>query len=283
MRWIGNSYLDAQNRISYIQRIYDFMHSPTEDTWEGKNELIITEGNISFYNINFAYNKSNIVLDDFSIDIKAKERFALIGKSGCGKTTLAYMLIGFYRPQNGYIEIDGQKLSDCTLKSIRDNIGIIQQDILLFDGTIKENLLLGNKKASDDDIASACQRAGIWDFISSLPNTIDTIIGTNGIGLSGGQKQRIAIARIYLKNPKIIIFDEATSSLDSKTEEQIYESWKSLLSGRTSIIIAHRQSSVMLCEKAAIVENGKISDIGIPSEMAENNENFKILFALEER
>ncbi len=275
----SNSYLDAQNRVSYIQRIHDFMQSPVEDD-NGKNELIITNGNISFENITFAYNKNDIVLDRFYLDVSAAEKYALVGKSGSGKSTLAYMLIGFYRPQVGEIIIDGQKLSECSLKSIRHNIGLIAQDVLIFDGSIKDNILLGNKNANNDEIKNACINSGIWEFIKTLPNEMDTIIGKNGIGLSGGQKQRIAIARIYLKNPKIIIFDEATSSLDNETEEAIHDAWNNVLKGRTSIVIAHRQSSVMLCDKAAILEHGKICEIGEPSRMACDSELFKTLFAI---
>ena len=279
---LSESYLNAQNIISSIQRIYDVFNSPTENLWEGKNELIINRGNIKFNNVNFFYEPKNIVLNNFSLEIEAGKRYAIVGKSGSGKTTLAYMMIGFYKPINGYIEIDGQKLSECSLKSIRDNIGIIQQDVLLFDGTIKENIMLGNKLKSNENIISACQRAGIWDFIKNLADSLDTIVGKNGIGLSGGQKQRIAIARIYLKNPQIIIFDEATSSLDKETEEQIYESWENVLKGRTSIIIAHRESSVMLCDKVVLIDNGKICGIGTPEDMIENNLNFQSLFNVKE-
>lgn len=282
INYVSNNYLDSQNRVSYIQRIYDFLQSPTENDRKGENELAITEGNISFENISFTYNKSNMVLDKFNLNISSGGRFALVGKSGCGKTTIAYMLIGFYHPQQGEIIIDGQKLSECSLKSIRQNIGLIAQDVLIFDGTIKENILLGNKSATDEEIGYACIQSGLRDFIETLSNGVDTIIGTQGIGLSGGQKQRIAIARIYLKNPKIIIFDEATSSLDNETEEAIHEAWKSVLTNRTSIVIAHRQSSVMLCEKVAILENGSICEVGTPVKMISESHAFKTLFAVKE-
>ena len=277
---ISSSYLDAQNRISYIQHIHDFMNSPTEDGWVGKDELNVSEGKISFDSVEFAYEKSKTVLKGFSLDISSGSRFALVGKSGCGKTTLAYMLIGFYRPQKGCIEIDGKKLSDCSLKSIRHNIGLIQQDVLVFDGTIKENILLGNNRATDNQIKTACIQAGLWEFIKTLDDGLDTVIGARGVGLSGGQKQRLAIARIYLKNPPIIIFDEATSSLDGETEGVIHALWEGVLKDRTSIIIAHRQSSVMLCEKAAIIENGKVVSIGNPQELEKSDLTFKTLFAV---
>ncbi len=275
---ISRSHLDAQNRVSYIQHIYDFLSTETEDKYEGKKKLEVTKGEIVFNNITFAYHKSNVIFDNLTLHIDGGERFAMVGKSGCGKTTLAYMLVGFYRPLSGDIMIDGQKISDCTLKSIRDNIGIISQEILIFDGSIKDNLLLGNSKATEADIISACKGADIWNYICSLPDRLDTVIGKKGIGLSGGQKQRIAIARIYLKNPKILIFDEATSSLDSVTEEQIHSSWQKVLQNRTSIIIAHRKSSVMLCNQCALIENGVVVGDGNPEYLLENNQYFKALF-----
>lgn len=278
----SNSYLDAQNRVGYIQRIYDFMNTPTEENWPGKNTLTVSNGEIIAKDITFAYQKRGDVLRDFNLHIQPGERIALCGKSGCGKTTFGYMLLGFYEAQHGTITIDGQNLSECSLKSIRQNIGIISQDVLLFDGSIKENLLLGKPSASDDEIISSLLRAGIWDYVSGLPDSIDTIIGSMGIGLSGGQKQRIAIARIYLKNPSIIIFDEATSSLDSETEKQIHEAWDVMLTGRTSIIIAHRQSSVMLCDHAAVMENGCIIEMGTPEHLEKQGASFRELFALGE-
>jgi len=279
---ISSSYLDAQNRVGYIQRIYDFMTAPTEEGWQGKNTLSVHDGEIIAKDITFAYQKSGDVLQGFNLHIKPGERIALCGKSGCGKTTFGYMLLGFYEAQGGNISIDRQNLSDCTLKSIRQSIGMISQEVLLFDGSIKENLLLGNPGASDDEIISSLQKAGIWEHVSGLSDGINTVIGSKGIGLSGGQKQRIAIARIYLKNPSIIIFDEATSSLDSETEKQIHEAWEAMLAGRTSIIIAHRQSSVMMCNRAALMDNGKIIEIGVPKDLEKSSAAFKELFALRE-
>lgn len=278
----SDSFLDGQRRVSYVQRIRDFLHSPTENAWKGSKELRITEGKISFCQVGFSYDGTNRpVLSGLSLEIPAGERFALVGKSGCGKSTLAYMLIGFYRPVEGEIWIDGQRLCDCSLKSIRRNIGLIAQDVLIFDGTIKENILLGNKKASDEEVLAVCRQAGLGELIESLPEGMDTLVGSRGMGLSGGQRQRIAIARIYLRDPKIIIFDEATSALDGETEEAIHEAWKSVLAGRTSIVIAHRQSSVMLCTRAAILENGRILERGIPERMAQESEAFRTLFAVE--
>jgi ABC-type multidrug transport system fused ATPase/permease subunit len=278
---VSNSYLDAQNRIGYIQRIHDFLEKPTEEAWPGKKELVISKGEIRFMNVSFAYPGGKEVLSDLSLNIAPGERFALCGKSGCGKTTLGYLLIGFYAPQSGDILIDDQRLNECSLRSIRRNIGIVSQDVLLFEGSIRDNMLLGKPNADDGEIISALRRAGIWDHICTLPDGLDTVIGPHGTGLSGGQKQRLSIARIYLKDPKIIIFDEATSSLDSETEQQIHEAWEDVLKNRTSIIIAHRQSSVMLCDRAAVMENGVIADIGTPKVMERLSEHFRNVFAVE--
>jgi ABC-type multidrug transport system fused ATPase/permease subunit len=159
---------------------------------------------------------------------------------------------------------------------------MVSQDVLLFEGSIKDNLLLGKPNATEDELTSALDRAGIGEHIASLPDGVNTLVGAGGTGLSGGQKQRIAIARIYLKDPKIIIFDEATSSLDDETERQIHDAWEAVLKGRTAIIIAHRQSSVMLCGQAAIIEGGQVAEIGSPRDMEHTSDRFRTLFAVKE-
>ena len=279
---LSHNYLDSQNRIGYIQRIFDLMNSPTEEEWPGKNVLNVSGGEIIIKDVAFSYQNGSHVLHDFNLHIYSGERIALCGKSGCGKTTFGYMLLGFYQKKKGSITIDGQDIYNCSLGSIRDNIGMISQDVLLFDGSIKENLVLGKPGADDEEVISSLQKAGIWSFVSGLPEGIDTVVGAKGVGLSGGQKQRIAIARIYLKNPRIIIFDEATSSLDAENEEQIHQAWEVMLAGRTSIIIAHRQSSVMLCDRAAMMENGGITELGDPKELERSSQAFRNLFALQE-
>lgn len=281
VRSISGLYMEAQNRISYFQHIYDFMNSPTEKNWKGNKELSVENGEIEFSHVDFAYEKSSPVLKDFNLTIHPKDKIAIVGKSGSGKSTLAYLLIGFFSPQDGQIKIDGKPLTDFSLLSIRQNIGVVQQDVLIFDGSIRENLLLGNRQATDEQLTEACRRAGIYDYIMSIPNGFDTLLGKGGVGLSGGQQQRIAIARIYLKDPQIIIFDEATSALDNETEESIHEAWREVLSDRTSIVIAHRQSSVMLCEKIVVIEDGRVVEQGSPEEMLKTSEAFRTLFAIQ--
>ena len=166
------------------------------------------------------------------------------------------------------------------MESIRSNIGVVQQDVLIFDGTIRYNIMLGNEKATEEEFMQACKAAGVYDFVMEMDDKFDTLLGREGRQLSGGQKQRIAIARIYLKNPSIIVFDEATASLDTETEEQIHMAWKKVLKNRTSIIIAHRQSSVMLCDHVAILRGGQVVETGTPKELEQNSEEFRKLFAI---
>lgn len=278
--FFSDYFIEAQKRIASIQKVYDLFHVPTEKEWKGKDSLKVSKGSIQFDHISFGYENKKELFHDFSLEIEGGQTVALVGKSGSGKTTLAYMLTGFYQQKKGKIIIDGKDISECSLKSIRESIGIVQQDVLVFDGSIKDNLLLGKKGASDEEIKEACEKAGLGEFIQSLSQGINTVIGTNGIGLSGGQMQRIAIARIYLKNPKIIIFDEATSALDRETEAYIHESWKKVLAGRTSIVIAHRISSVMLCEKTVLMEDGVLYEYGNTMELVQNSKTMRTLFAI---
>lgn len=255
---VSSSYLDGLHRISMIQRIYDFLQAPTEGNDNVQNALTITHGNIEFQHLDFAYSNGIPILSDITLKIPAGERIAITGESGSGKTTLAYLLIGFYRPRSGTILIDSQDISKCTLNSIRNQIGLVAQDVLIFPGTIRENIKLGQPKATEDQIISVCKQAELWDVIQSLPAGLDTFIGIHGSDLSGGQKQRIAIARIYLRNPRIIIFDEATSALDAETEFEIHNAWNKVLAGRTSIIITHRESTLMHCDRVAAIRKGKL-------------------------
>lgn len=279
---IVHSFMDAQSRLTRIERIKHFLHEDDENIWAGKNELLVSGGNIEFRNIKFFYHSENPILKDFNINIPSGSHVAIIGKSGCGKTTLVSLLTGMYEVKAGEIIIDGQNIYNCSLKSIRENVGIVQQDILLFDGTIGENLLMGNPKANEFHMWQACRKAGIAEYIESLPDKLNTLIGKEGIGLSGGQRQRLAIARIYLKNPSIIIFDEATSALDSETEKIIQEARSELLQGRTAIVIAHRLSSVMLCDNAILLEDGRVKISGRPNWLMEKSNSFKELFAIKE-
>ena len=249
-----------------------------EKNREGKDVLDVKKGKIEVENLDFSYDK-NLVLNNFNCCINAGERMAIVGKSGCGKSTLANLLLGYYLPQNGSIKIDGKNLIECSLESIRNEIGVVQQNVFLLDGTIRENLLLGQDYMDDDKILQGCKQAGLSNLIDKLPKGIDTVIGSNGILLSGGEKQRLAIARIYLRNPKIIVFDEATSALDAETEKLIHREWENVLVGRTSVIIAHRLSSVLHCDRVLLIENGKVAVMGTVDEML-TQDKFLKLFAI---
>jgi len=280
---LAGNYMDMQMRTPILETIKNFIDAPTEAEWKGTEELEIEAGNIEIRDVSFQYTGAETLFSGLSFNIKAGERLAIVGKSGCGKSTLAYMLLGFYRPCKGSISIDGKNIEKCSLKSIRRNMGLVAQDVLIFDGTIRENLLLGRRTASDSELETACRAAGIYEFTEALPEGIDTVIGSNGISLSGGQRQRIAIARIYLKEAKILIFDEATSSLDSETEEKVHKAWGKLLNGRTSVVIAHRLSSVKMCDRVLMMEEGKIVASGTPEELIESCDKFRELFAIEEK
>ena len=277
---VSSRYMDAQERISVIERIKDFMERPVVEASHRIEELSVKDGEIEFQDISFAYPGKELVLHRFSLKIEKGEKIALAGESGCGKTTLSYLLLGFYNVDKGRIMIDHMDTAACTLESIRSNIGVVQQDVLIFDGTIRYNIMLGNEKATEEEFIKACKAAGVYDFVMEMENKFDTLLGREGRQLSGGQKQRIAIARIYLKDPSIIVFDEATASLDTETEEQIHGAWKEVLKDRTSIIIAHRQSSVMLCDRVVILRGGQVVETGTPRDLEHTSEEFRTLFAI---
>jgi len=238
-----------------------------DDTPEAEN-IRITAGEISLENISFTYkNAAEPVLKDFTLKVKSGENIALVGNSGAGKTTISSIIPRFYEVDRGRVSIDGHNIKDVTLNSLRKNIGIIQQEVFLFDGTIRENIAYGNLEASYKEIIEASKRANIYDFIMSLPEGFETQVGERGVKLSGGQKQRIAIARVFLKNPPILILDEATSSLDNTTEKLIQDSLNDLSRERTTITIAHRLSTIKDRDRIVVLEGGQIVEEGTHEEL----------------
>ena len=256
------------------------MMTPVETN--GHAILAVDNGDIEFNNVYFNYEGCPVLFENLSFWIKNGKRTAIVGRSGCGKTTLAYMLLGFYYPCNGEILINNVDIAHYSKMSIRSNIGLIAQDVLIFNASIRENILFGNEMATDDEVIFACEKAGLWEFISTLPFALDTIIGPNGQEISYGQKQRIGIARIYVKNPSIIIFDEATSALDDETEMVIHRAWQELLNDRTVIIIAHKLSSVLMSDYVVVVEDGKAVSYGSTEDIVQNDVKFKEIFVIEE-
>jgi len=228
----------------------------------GAIDLKTVRGDIDYENIGFAYNNGITVLHDVNLNIKAGQTVAFVGPSGSGKTTLCSLLPRFYDLKSGSIKLDGRDIRDISIKSLRQNIGLVQQDVFLFAGTVKENIAYGNIKASDDEIMEAARRAEIHDDIMKMDKGYDTLVGERGIRLSGGQKQRISIARTFLKNPPILILDEATSALDTATEIKIQKSFEELSKGRTTLVIAHRLSTVRNADLIVVVDDEGICEQG---------------------
>lgn len=231
-------------------------------------------GNLDFRNVGFSYpsRKETEVLSNVSFEAKAGERVAIVGPSGSGKSTTAALILQFYKPQTGEILFDGKPANQYSLTDIRNQVAIVPQDVMLFGGTILENIAYGRLNASEEQIIKAAQRANAHQFISSFPEGYATVVGERGVKLSGGQRQRIAIARALLKNPSILILDEATSSLDSESERLVQEALEELMKGRTSIIIAHRLSTIREADRIIVMEKGKLLESGTHKELMENEE-----------
>jgi ATP-binding cassette subfamily B protein len=233
--------------------------------------MTVQGGEIQYQNVNFSYTQNEPVLNDISFLIEQGKTAAFVGPSGGGKTTICSLLPRFYDINNGNITIDGNNIKDFKLKSLRNNIGVVQQDVYIFNGTIKDNISYGNPNADDAEIIEAAKKANIHDFITSLPDGYDTKVGERGARLSGGQKQRISIARVFLKNPRILILDEATSALDNESEKHIQEALDQLAKNRTTIVIAHRLSTIRNADIIYVIAEGKIKEKGNHKELMAQN------------
>ena len=267
-----------------FERFIHIMDEKEETIQQGNKILDTIKGDIEFQNVSFSYNESNQnVLDNVSFKLEKGSILALVGPSGGGKTTLCHLIPRFYFLEKGKILIDGNDISEFTLQSLRKNIGIVQQDVFLFGGTIKDNIKYGNPNATDEEIYEAANKANLTEFIEALPDKWDTEIGERGVRLSGGQKQRISIARIFLKNPPLLILDEATSALDNATELLIQNALNELAKGRTCIIVAHRLSTIKNADTIAVIEDGKIKEMGSHEQLLKNNGRYKQLYDLQFR
>lgn len=258
-----------QEGVTGFERFIEIMDLPIEEDLPNAKMINKLNGDIEFKNINFSYIKDdkNEVLNDISFKIKKGETLALVGPSGGGKTTICHLLPKFYKADSGDILINNININDIKMESLRNNIGIVQQDVFLFNGSIYDNILYGKPNASKKEVIKASKKANIYDYIMSLPNGFDSEVGERGVKLSGGQKQRIAIARVFLKNPSILILDEATSALDNTTELMIQESLNDLKIGRTTIVVAHRLSTIKNADEILVLDQGKIIEKGTHSQL----------------
>ncbi len=272
-----------ENGVTGFERFCEIMDAPSEVDAPDARDAGVLEGHIEFRNVSYAYDEDKNVLRHVDLNIEKGKKFALVGPSGGGKTTICHLIPHFYNVESGEILLDGQEIHSLTLESVRRNIGIVQQDIYLFNDTMRENIRYGRLDASEEDIVQAAKRANIHDYIMSLPNGYDTQIGERGVRLSGGQKQRLSIARVFLKNPPILILDEATSALDNTTEILIQQALDELCEGRTTLVVAHRLSTIKNADEIAVVADGQIQEQGTHDELMAKQGIYYDLYQLQFR
>ncbi len=276
---LSNIHIDVTRSFALFGRIFDYLDQDQEvfDHADSK-DVELKAGQIDFKSVSFAYQPSMEILHEISFTSMPSTITALVGPSGAGKTTITNLIPRLYDVLSGSVMIDGIDVRSITLNSLRSHIGIVMQEPYLFNASIKDNLRYAKENASNEEMIAACKAAYIHDFIQSLPESYDTIVGNRGIKLSGGEKQRLSIARVILKDPKIIILDEATSSLDSVSEAYIQKAMGPLLIGRTSIVIAHRLSTVLMADKILVLEKGKLIEQGKHQELLDLNGLYATLY-----
>ncbi len=272
-----------QNGVTGFERFVEIMDAEPERDDEGATDVGTLEGRIELQNVSYSYDGSSEVLKNVSLTVEKGKTYALVGPSGGGKTTICHLIPHFYKLDEGKILIDGKDIREMTNESLRKNIGIVQQDIYLFNSTIKENILYGRLDATDEEVIDAAKRANIHDYIMSLEKGYDTEIGERGVRLSGGQKQRLSIARVFLKNPPILILDEATSALDNTTEIYIQQSLDELCRGRTTIVVAHRLSTIKNADEIAVISGGEMVENGTHDSLMALDGEYAKLYKLQFR
>lgn len=261
---LGDMYAQIQKTIGASERILEILGEESEVEITDHTKSVDLKGEITYKNVAFAYpsRKDMEVLKNISFEVKAGEKIALVGYSGGGKSTIVSLLMRYYKLSGGQILVDGKDITDYDITALRQNIAIVPQEVMLFGGTIKENIAYGNPNASDTEIREAARKANALDFIESFPEQLETIVGERGVKLSGGQRQRIAIARAILKDPAILILDEATSALDSESEKLVQDALDALMQNRTTIIIAHRLATIRNVDTIYVLKEGEIAESG---------------------
>jgi ABC-type multidrug transport system fused ATPase/permease subunit len=270
---LGDFYTQLLRAVGASERIMELLDSDSEIVLDETLPALKIKGNISFNQVEFNYpsRPDLTILKEVNLDIKSGQKIALVGASGGGKSTIVKLLLRFYNLNSGNITIDEKPITDYNLLQLRQNIGIVPQDVILFGGSIRENIAYGKQTATEAEIIEAAKQANAWEFIDSFPEGLDTIVGERGVQLSGGQRQRVAIARAILKNPSILLLDEATSALDAESERVVQDALNKLMKGRTAIIIAHRLATVRDVDCIYVLEDGKIIEQGNHEELVAND------------
>ena len=272
-----------ENGVTGFERFCEIMDEEPETDAPDAEDISRLEGKIEFRDVSYAYDEDKNVLRHVNLTISSGEKFALVGPSGGGKTTICHLIPHFYDVISGEILLDGKEIHSITRESLRRNIGIVQQDIYLFNDSMRENIRYGKLDATDEEIVEAAKRANIHDYIMTLPKGYDTQIGERGVRLSGGQKQRLSIARVFLKNPPLLILDEATSALDNTTEILIQQALDELCRGRTTLVVAHRLSTIRNADEIAVVDDGSIVEQGTHDQLMEKHGIYYDLYQLQFR
>nr|WP_296673726.1 ABC transporter ATP-binding protein/permease [Sulfuricaulis sp.] len=284
LHFLGFVYREIRHSLADMERMFGLLAQNTEvsDRPDAGN-LNISGGAIRFEHVGFGYDSRRMVLEDVSFDVPSGHKVAVVGSSGAGKSTLSRLLFRFYDATTGRILIDGQDIRDVTQKSLRRAIGIVPQDTVLFNDTIYYNIAYGQPDATREQIIEAARSAHIHEFVETLPDKYDTLVGERGLKLSGGEKQRVAIARTLLKNPPILLFDEATSALDSRTEKAIQAELQEIATNHTTLVIAHRLSTIMDADQILVMEHGRIIERGAHSELLTRNGAYAHMWALQQQ
>lgn len=284
LNFLGFVYREIKGSMANIERMLDLLATaPKVVDKPGAKALEIAQGRIDFNDVCFAYDKQRPILNHVSFSIEPGQKVAVVGASGAGKSTLVKLLLRFFDTTEGQILIDGQAVDHVTQHSLRQNIGIVPQDTVLFNDTLFENIRYGKPNASDDEVSQSIRLANLQSFISELPKGQDTLVGERGLKLSGGEKQRVAIARTILKHPRILVFDEATSSLDSQSEQAILRSLRDISSGHTSLVIAHRLSTIVDADNIVVLEQGRIVEQGTHDQLLAKQGRYWHLWQIQQR